>query len=182
MSKKQLSALFICSLIPWTLGNGLLPLLPVYASELGASPALAGYYLAFSYLALALGTLAAGWLSDRFQKRKRWLIFTGLVNLPLIWLMGQASNVWQLAALTAVVWLLGGLALALTMILAGLFAGPEERGSIFGILALTNGLGAVLGGLGFGTIADRWGYPALFAVLAGVAAILPFAGLWLEDR
>ncbi len=182
MSKKQLSALFICNLIPMVLGNGLLPLLPVYATQLGASPALAGYYLAFSYLALALGTLAGGWLSDRFQQRKRWLIIAGLINIPLAWLLGQVSNAWQLTALTALVWFLGGLGLALTLILAGLFAGPEERGKVFGTLALTGGLGAVIGGLSFGAMADRWGFPALFAALAGVAAILPLAGLWLDDK
>ena len=70
MSKKQLWSLFLCSLVPWTVGTGLLPLLPVYAAQLGAQPALTGYYLSFVYLALAVGTLSAGWLSDRFQRRK----------------------------------------------------------------------------------------------------------------
>ena len=182
MSKKQLSALIICSLVPWTLGNGLLPLLPVYATHLGASPTLAGYYLSITYLALALGTLAAGWLSDRFGRRKRWLIVASLSSVPVTWLTGQVANVWQLTALTAVGWFLGGLGLGMIMILAGLFAGPGERGKVFGTLALTNALGAVIGGLGFGAIADRWSYPALFAALAGVNAILPLASLLLEDR
>ena len=39
MSKKQILALFVCSLVPWTVGNGLVPLLPVYATQLGADPA-----------------------------------------------------------------------------------------------------------------------------------------------
>ena len=29
MSRKQLVALFLCSIVPWTVGNGLVPLLPV---------------------------------------------------------------------------------------------------------------------------------------------------------
>ncbi|UCC65329.1 MAG: hypothetical protein JSV36_09925, partial [Anaerolineae bacterium] len=74
MSKKQLLALFLCSLIIWTGGNGLSPLLPVYATQLGADPAMVGYYLSFSYLALASGTVVAGWLSDNVQHRKISLI------------------------------------------------------------------------------------------------------------
>ena len=93
MSKKQLISLFACSLVPWTFGGGLLPLLPVYASKLGASSAVIGYYLAFAYLALTLGTMLAGWLSDRFQRRKTLLIAVGILIIPSLWVMGRASNI-----------------------------------------------------------------------------------------
>jgi len=73
---KQLVALFLCNLIVWTMGNGLVPLLPVYASQLGADQAVAGYYMAFSFLALAAGTLAGGWLSDRLQRRKELMVLS----------------------------------------------------------------------------------------------------------
>jgi len=36
MTKGQISLLFVCSLVFWTTGNGLLPLLPLYAGQLGA--------------------------------------------------------------------------------------------------------------------------------------------------
>ena len=39
MSRKQLFALFLCSLVIWTTGSGLIPLLPVYATQMGAAPA-----------------------------------------------------------------------------------------------------------------------------------------------
>ncbi len=45
MSKKQLAWLFLDSLGYWTVGNGLIQLLPVYATKLGANSAVAGYYL-----------------------------------------------------------------------------------------------------------------------------------------
>ena len=70
MEKKQLAALFACGLVGWTIAQGTLALLPVYAVRLGADPAWAGYYLALAFVAVTLGTLAAGWLSDRFQRRK----------------------------------------------------------------------------------------------------------------
>lgn len=182
MSKKQFYTLFLCSLIPWIPGNGLLPLLPVYASTLGATPALVGYYLAFAYCALVIGTLVAGWFSDRWQKRKPFLIMAGVANLPCLWLMGQVANPWQLAALTAVVWFLGGVTLTLIGILAGLFAEPTARGKVFGMLALTSGLGALIGGLTVGRIADQWGYPTMFLWLALFSGIGPIASLLLEDK
>ncbi len=182
MSKKQLFALFVCSLILWTVGNGLLPLLPVYATQLGAAPAVAGYYLSFSYLALATGTVVAGWLSDKLQRRKTLLIVIGVVIIPTIWLMGRATNVWHLAALTATVWFLGGMVLTLVSILTGLFAEETERGKVFGILSLTSGLGALIGGITTGPIVDRWGYPTLFATLSLFSCLSPLAAMLLEDK
>jgi MFS family permease len=182
MRSKQLFALFVCSLVVWTTGNGLLPLLPVYVRRLGAAPAAAGYYMSFAYLALASGTLAAGWLSDRLQRRRVLLIGGGLALVPAAWLMGRAANIWQLTALTTVVWFLAGMELALANILAGLFAEQAERGRVFGILSMTSALGALLGGAATGPIADRWGYPALFASLAGLAVCLPLAALLVEDK
>ena len=64
MSKKQLGALFLSSLAIFTTGNGIVPLLPIYAIQLGAKTAVAGYYLSFSFFMLAIGVFIAGWLSD----------------------------------------------------------------------------------------------------------------------
>jgi MFS family permease len=182
MTRRILCSLFLCNLIPWVMGNGLFPLLPVYASQLGATPELIGYFLSISYAATALGALAAGWLSDTFQRRKVVLIISGILIMPAVWLMGQAANAWQLTVLTALVWFIGGLELALISILAGLFVGKDERGRVFGILALTSALGALIGGLTIGGIAERWGYPTLFASLAISAGLLPVIGLFLEDK
>jgi len=182
MSKKQLFALFVCSLVPWVVGNGLLPLLPVYAAHLGAESAVAGYYLSFSYLALTSGTIAAGWLSDRLQRRKALLVVAGVVVAPGFWLMGRATNVWQLTVLTASVWFMGGVGLALISILTGLFAEETERGKVFGILSLTGALGTTIGGLTTGPIADRWGYPTMFAAVSFFVILWPLSALLVEDK
>jgi len=182
MSKKQLFALFVCSLVPWVVGNGLLPLLPVYAAHLGAESAEAGYYLSFSYLALAGGTIAAGWFSDRLQRRKTLLVVAGVVSIPGVWLMGRATNVWHLTALTASVWFSGGVGLALISILTGLFAEETERGKVFGILSLTSALGTTIGGLATGPMVDRWGYPTMFATLSLFLILWPLTALLVEDK
>jgi MFS family permease len=181
MSKKQIISLFLCCLVAWPLGNGLLPLLPVYAMQLGADPAASAYYLSFSYLALAVGTLTAGWLSDRFQRRKIPIILSGLASIPIAWLIGKAGNIWSLSLLTAMLWACGGLGLTLLGILAGLSAGKQERGKIFGILSLTGGLGALLGGLATGYLADRWDYSVMFSAMAGFFILMPLTGLFLTE-
>ena len=182
MSRKQLLALFVCGLVLWTGGNGTLPLLPVYATQLGAEPGVTGYYLSFSFLALFGGMFAAGWLSDRLQRRKTLLIVAGVVATPAIWLMGRATNIWQLAALGATTFFLLGVGITLTSILAGLFAEETERGKVFGILALTSPLGALIGGATTGPMADRWGYPTMFAALSIYMILWPLAGLLVEDK
>lgn len=93
MSNKQLAALFLRSIVPWIAGNGLIPLLSVYAAQLGASSAVAGYYLAVSYMAITLGALSAGSVSDGLHRRKLPLIIAGLVGVPVAWLIGQVTSV-----------------------------------------------------------------------------------------
>ncbi|MGE5223553.1 MAG: hypothetical protein ACM3PY_14040, partial [Omnitrophica WOR_2 bacterium] len=108
ISRRQLASLFFCSLVPWIVGSGLTPLLPIYVIKLGANSAVAGYYLAFAYLAITLGALSAGWISGRFHSQKLPLLITCLVGIPLPWLMGQVSTVWGLTLLTALLWFTGG--------------------------------------------------------------------------
>ena len=181
MSKRQLLALFLCSLIPWTIGNGIAPLLPVQAAGLGATQAVAGYCLSLSYLAMAAGSMSAGWLSDRFRRRKIPALVAGLASIPALWLMGQATTLWGLAVALAVWFFCAGLTVALISIAAGLCAEGGNRGKVFGLLALTAELGALFGGGLAGPIADRWGYASMYTVLSLIGVLGPLAGLlWQE--
>lgn len=182
MRKKQFLALFLCNLTPFIVGAGALPLLPIYAADLGAPPVITGYYLAFAYLALTAGTLSAGWLSERFGRRRAWLALAGVVGVPVTWAVGRATNLWALSALTAGLWFLGGVGLTLTSILAGLSAGPGERGKVFGFLSLAGGLGNLIGGLITGPLVDRWGFPTMFAVLGAVMSLWVVAAFIVEDK
>jgi len=114
MRKKQLAALFICGFIPWTIGNALFTLLPIYAARLGADSAVIGNYLASAFFALAVGTAGAGWLSNRFQRRKAFIVGAGMVSVPATWLMGQTTQFWQLVVLTAIVWFCAGVIISMS--------------------------------------------------------------------
>lgn len=181
MKKRQLVLLFISSLIPWTIGNGILPLLPVYAGKLGASSSEAGAYLAISYIGITLGALSAGWISGRFQSCKKPLAAVSLAAVPLVWLTGQVGDLTLLTIATAALWFLGGMGFALISILAGLAAQPTERGKVFGVLSLAGPVGMLLGGAASGPIVDQWGFAAMFSAFAAFSLLWPAAALNLKD-
>jgi MFS family permease len=182
MSKRQILALFLCSLIPWTIGNGIAPLLPVQAASLGASQVVAGYCLSLSHLAMVAGTVSAGWLSDRLRRRKIPALVAGVASTPALWLMGQANTLWDLAVALAAWFFCAGLIMAQISIAAGLCAEGDERGRVFGLLALTAELGALFGGGLAGPTAARWGYASMYTVLSLIGILGPLAGLLWEER
>jgi MFS family permease len=182
MSKKQLGALFLSSLAIFTTGNGIVPLLPIYAIQLGAETAVAGYYLSFSFFMLAIGVFIAGWLSDLYQNRKRTLFITGMMCVFSVWLMGRATNIWQLTILTGATWFFGGIGLTLVNIFVGLFAEKTERGKIFGIIAMTSSLGALIGGSTTGFLVDRWGFSFMLLAVSIFCLIWPMATLFMENK
>ena len=182
MSKRQLALLFTSNLIMMSVGGGIVSLVPMYATtQLGAEPGAVGLFMSFAFFGLATGTLAGGWLSDRFQHRKVFFTVITVVDCVAIWLMGRVPTFGLLAVVMALDWFLGGVALTMLSILAGLFAEPSERGRVFGILSLTGSLGALLS-MGAGAIADWQGYRTMFTVAALVAICNPLTGLLLEDK
>ena len=70
MKRRHLMTLLACSFLAWWPGMGLMPLLPVYAKQLGATPAMVGNYLAFVFAALTLGTICVGPIASRWQNRR----------------------------------------------------------------------------------------------------------------
>lgn len=181
LPSRQLGILFLYSLVNWSAGNGLLPLLPKYATLLGAPDWMIGYYLGGSYAAIALGTVSAGWLADRVGHRKALMVLVTLSIPPMLLVLSEFPTFWVLAALTAAVWWLAGMALTFASILAGLGAGPGERGWALGFLAVAAPLGSIIGGLGIGFLADALGFSRMWIALAGVYLLCPAAGLFVKD-
>ncbi len=183
MEKKQLIALFFCSLAPPIIGYGFVPLIPVLLSRnLDASPSITGYLLAFAFFAQTLGFATGGYLSDRLNRRKSIIIIAGVINIPIIWLIGQASTIWQIALFAGCTWFLTGLEVVLISILTGLFANPATRGKVFGILTISEGIIAILTGLTFGRVVDLYGFSTLFAIIAVFELLLPIFALFLKDK
>src|SRR5512143_3528695 len=115
----QLIYLFVSSFTFLFVGMGLFPVLPVYATEFGASRAVIGLYYALVFASNAVGAMLTHRLA-RYLSRRGLFITIGLLGIPaLIWL-GRATALWQVIVLTAAVWFCGGVGLALVNIFTGL--------------------------------------------------------------
>jgi MFS family permease len=177
MGKAYLVGPLICTLVCWTYGNGVLPLLPLYAIERGASPSVTGLVLAYGFLCLAVGTTVAGLLPKRFRRRKLLVAASGIAIALLTWLTSRTTTLVPFAAFSGACWLFAGIIFSQTAALVGMAASPKDRGTAFGILGATNGLGSLLGGLGVGYAADRVGFEHLFDGIAVLCLLIVVGAL-----
>jgi SET family sugar efflux transporter-like MFS transporter len=182
MESGKFLPLFLCNFAILFVGFGVFPLLPVYATRFGATPTLIGFYLAATYISITLGNLLTSWLSGRVP-RKVVFVTAGVPGALALFFMGQATSLWQVVVLTSVVWFTGGVGLSLVNVFIGLHADQDSRGKWFSLMALTNPLGAVVGGLAVGWVVAWQGYPMMFTLLGLVYAVWPLVGLWkVQDK
>ena len=182
MKKKTMVGLCLCYLVTFTVGNGFLPLMPLYARMRGATSEVAGFYVALATLCVAAGVLLGGRLSDLSRQRRPLLAAAGAATVPMAWLIGRAENVWQLALANGAQWLAGGMCIGIVGAIVGSQADDAQRGRVFGILGVTISLGSLLGGLTFGRMVDSWGYPGMSTIAALISAIAPASALLLVSE
>jgi MFS transporter, DHA1 family, tetracycline resistance protein len=181
MSRKQLIALSLYMMLLFSQG-AYFGLMPIYLAQLGIDPAVSGLYFALGFSGLTVGSLAAGWISNRFQRRRETLIVGALLATPLYYFMGKVNHIVPLTMLTVLLWCIVGFGIATINIIAGMFAETHERGRVFGVLGVGVGIGAAIGGLIGGTVVDRWGFPTLFNIIALIAIVLMLEVLLIEDK
>ena len=100
LQNKQLLYLFLCNFAIVFIGFGLFPVLPLYAAEFGASPSFIGIYLAITYIAISIGSILAGQLSERVSYKTLFTV-AGLLGTVSLLLLGAANALWQVTILTA---------------------------------------------------------------------------------
>jgi MFS family permease len=177
IANKLLLYLFFSSALVPFVGMGLLPILPLYAAQFGATPTVVGVYYALMYLASLMGVLLTDWLA-RWLTYKGAFIVAGTLGIPLLVLMGQVTTFSHLVLLTAALWFFGTVVMTLVSVLTGLLTANGNRGRWFSLMVLVYPLGALLGGTAVGQLIERHGYPLMFAVLGATWIILPAVGLF----
>ena len=147
----------------------------------GLAPVPAASVLAMMGAFDLFGTIASGWLSDRFDCRKLLFWYYGLRGLSLFWLPHSGFSFYGLA-LFAIFYGLDWIAtVPPTVKLAGAEFGPQKVGLVFGWVFAAHQLGAATAAYGAGfsrTILMSY-TPALY--VAGGACLVA-AGLALMAR
>lgn len=175
MKLNRLELLFLCDLVIFGAGSALVPLLPIRALQMGGSIAEVGAFMAFAYLALAVGTALTGRLVERFQCLHL-VVVVGVADALAYLLLGQANDFRQLAALTAVVWFCAGVVTTIVSIYTSQTANRASRGKTFGLMYLAVPVGALLGGTTIGRLTDWQGYSVMFVALGLVHLSVPVLG------
>jgi MFS family permease len=150
-----------------------LPLLPIFISRRGGSPALVGIVFAAGMLANALIRYPAGWAADRWGTRP--VLLGAMAAYSLLFLAYLLPL--PLPAFVAVRFLHGAAAGAYWPAANGLIAQltPEkERGRAFGVMQATSMAGMLIGP-GIGGFIALFNLNAIFAISAGMCVVATVA-------
>jgi OPA family glycerol-3-phosphate transporter-like MFS transporter len=142
----------------------------------GIDPARAAWGSLFFPLVGALSAVTAGWLSDRVGGRRGRVMVPSLVLLIVsLVLLGVVPVQGRPAVAVALTGLVAFFLIGPYSYLAGVSAldlgGRRAAATASGLIDTAGYLGAILSGLGVAALAGRYGWPAAFLVLAGIAAV-----------
>jgi DHA1 family tetracycline resistance protein-like MFS transporter len=152
-----------------------LPILPLWAQDLGASGAVIGLLLASYSLAQLIGAPFLGRLSDRIGRRP--LLVLALCGSAIGHLLtGLAGSVGVLVA-ARVLDGFSGASVSVAYAAAADLATPEERPRLFGLLGAGFAVGLVVGPA-LGSLAALGGYRTPFFVAAGLCGLNAATAWW----
>jgi multidrug resistance protein len=138
----------------------MIPVLPFYAEEFGASPTELGLLMAVYSLLQLLFAPMWGRISDRMGRKPVMLI--GIAGLAISFLMMAVStNLWWLFAARIIGGFLSSATMPTTMAYVADITTPEDRGKGMGAIGAAIGLGFVFG-------------PAIGGVFSKISLSLPF--------
>jgi MFS transporter, DHA1 family, staphyloferrin B biosynthesis exporter len=156
----------------------LVPLLPFYMKELGATSMQSvqfwsGLALAAPAVSLAIMSPIWGKLGDRF--RRKWMVVRALVALCVcLLLMATATSPLQFLVIRVIQGAFGGIVDASSAFVS-MEAPKDERGKALGNLQSAEAAGALVGPLLGGILVDLWGFRPLLltmGILTGFSALV----------
>ncbi|WP_071395676.1 MFS transporter [Bacillus tuaregi] len=159
-TKKALPILFLVMFLVMIGFGIIIPVLPFYAENIGASPFELGLLMAVYSLMQLLFAPLWGRVSDRIGRKP--VIMIGILGLALsFFLMGLSSALWMLFAARVVGGILSAANMPTVMAYVADITSAEDRGKGMGIVGAATGLGFVFG-------------PALGGVFSKMSLNMPF--------
>ncbi len=176
-TRRNFIFLFAVALLFWVGLTTLLPTLPVYAQDIGASRQEVGFVMGAFAIGLLGSRLWLGKLVDRRGRKIAILIGTLVGGIaPLGYLL--VNSVYPLMAIRAFHGIsVAAFATGYSALIVDL-APPKQRGEIIGYMSLAVPIGMALGPALGGYTAEVLGYPVLFSMSSG----LGFLGFFLTQQ
>ncbi|WP_108258599.1 MFS transporter [Mangrovicoccus ximenensis] len=164
------AALVMCGATAFSALYFVQPLMPVFAQEFGIGVTGAGMSLSLPTIALALGLVVTGPVSDAVG-RKPVILFSTLMTAVLLLAMAAATD-WTMFLVfrTLLGLILGGITAINLAWLAEEMA-PEHLGRAVGYVLAGNSIGGMAARLLVGTMVETTGWRLPVAALAGVALV-----------
>ena len=156
---------------------------PVYGLEIGLDPDQIGFFLAIFVLGGALAQYPAGWLADRYDRRKVMFSFSGFAVVSCL-LTIFLSGAGAFAVFTAS--LIFGLATfpiySIAAAHANDFVDPEHMVELSSSLIFYFAIGAIISPLLVSAMVAAFNPPAMFVFIAGAHVALCLFGLFRMTR
>jgi len=145
-----------------------------FVSDKGQTEVFAAMLLSASHLAAVVGSIASGWMCDRYNRKSALCLMHGLraMSLPMLILFGLTGNLAWLFLFTPLygATMLMGVPPTSTLVVRAF--GHRSVGTVYGTLQLTHQLGMAAGAYFSGLIFDTAGsYYPVFVIAIGIATI-----------
>jgi len=177
--KGKLTVLMITAFVDMLGMAMIIPLLPFYATKMGASATIVGVLIAAFSIAQLASAPVWGRFSDRYGRRPA-LLAGLLVSAVAYVFFAYASTLWLLL-LSRIIQGFGGGTIGVVQAYVADASDPNDRAKSLGWLSAATSLGAVVGPA-IGSVLIRWGHhapgiaSAVFCVLVSV-----FAAIYLRE-
>ncbi|MGZ4112128.1 MAG: MFS transporter [Tumebacillaceae bacterium] len=170
MENKKALPILMAVMFLVMLGFGIIiPVLPFFAKQIGASPGQLGLLMAVYSLTQFLFAPLWGGLSDRIGRKPVMLI--GIFGLALsFFLFAVATQLWMLFAVRILAGLLSSANMPTVMAYVADITTPEQRGRGMGMIGMSIGLGFIFGPA-IGGIFSKTSYATPFFISGCVATI-----------
>ncbi|MCQ6273790.1 MFS transporter [Bacillus sp. V3B] len=174
-TKRALPILFAVMFLVMVGFGIIIPVLPFYAENIGASPTQLGLLMAVYSLMQLLFAPMWGRISDRIGRKP--VIMIGILGLSLsFFLMGLSSSLWMLFVARIIGGILSSANMPTVMAYVADITSPEDRGKGMGIVGAATGLGFVFGPA-IGGVFSKISLSMPFYI-SGVTSLLTFLLVW----